>query len=197
MPKLFQPRRRIAFFVGALLLPLSLAATTNASRASGKILDPSGAPVAGAHLELVNSAGAVTREAKSKEQGDFIFDGVESGEYQLRAEEQALVSVTLDVSISRGQQKQVTLQFRQLISVSQSITVVASAPSLLTPDQPCHGTPVFERSTSASSAPAMFPSWRTGVPQNVPYASSRYAPIRVFSLPRQSASVRARLWASG
>ena len=35
-----------------------------------------------------------------------------------------------------------------------------------------------------------------GVPPNVPYASSRYAPIWAFSIPQSSASVRARLWAS-
>ena len=90
--------------------------------------------MAGAHLKLLNSAGGVIREAKSDEQGNFILDGVESGEYQLRAEEPTFVSVNLDVSVARGQQKQVTLQFVQLVSVSQAITVVASAPSLLTPD---------------------------------------------------------------
>jgi serine/threonine protein kinase len=37
---------------------------------------------------------------------------------------------------------------------------------------------------------------RAGVPQNVPYAPSRYAPIRAFSLLRQRASVRAWLWVS-
>src|SRR5271167_1113073 len=103
-------------------------------RVSGRILDPHGVPLAGARLKLLNSAGRVICEAKSDEQGNFILDGVEPGEYQLTAEGPTLVSVTFDVSISRGQQKQVTLQFRQLISVSQSITVVASAPSLLTPD---------------------------------------------------------------
>src|SRR5271167_3979656 len=103
-------------------------------RVSGRILDPHGVPLAGARLKLVNSAGGVICEAKSDEQGNFILDGVEPGEYQLRAEEQTFVSVTSDVWVSRGQQKQVTLQFRQLVSVSQSITVMASAPSLLTPD---------------------------------------------------------------
>jgi hypothetical protein len=52
----------------------------------------------------------------------------------LTAEEPTVVSVILEVSVSQGQQKQVTLQFRQLASVLQAITVVATAPSLLTPD---------------------------------------------------------------
>jgi hypothetical protein len=132
----FTPRSRTALTVVYLLLSfaLHLSASPDNGRVAGKILDPQGAPVTGVRVKLVNSAGVVTREAQSNEQGDFIFDGVESGEYQLRAEEQTFVSVTVDVSISRRQQKQVILQFRQLVSVSQSVTVVASAPSLLTPD---------------------------------------------------------------
>lgn len=98
-----------------------------------RFFDPHGAPVTGARVKLVNSAGAVIREAKSDEQGNFILDGVEPSEYQLRDEEPTFVSVTLDVSVARGQQKQVALQFRQLASVSQAVTVVASIPSLLTP----------------------------------------------------------------
>ena len=90
--------------------------------------------MAGAHLKLANSAGAVIREAKSDEQGSFILGDIDPGEYQLTAEKATFVSVTLDVSVALGQQKQVNLQFGQLASVSQAITVVASAPSLLTPD---------------------------------------------------------------
>jgi hypothetical protein len=45
----------------------------------------------------------------------------------------------------------------------------------------------------ARQDPERLLSGRQGVPQNVPCASSRYAPIRAFSLLRQSASVRAWL----
>jgi Carboxypeptidase regulatory-like domain len=107
-----------------LCFSLHLSASPDTGRVSGKVLDPHGAPVTGARVKLVNSAGGVIREAKSDEQGNFIFDGVEPSEYQLRAEEQTFVSVTLDVSVARGRQDQVTLQFRQLVSVSQAITVV-------------------------------------------------------------------------
>jgi len=134
VPNPFTPYLRTAFFVGVLLLPSGLSASTNTGRVSGKILDPRGVPVAGAHLKLLNSAAAVVREAKSDERGTFILGDIEPGEYQLTAEEPTFVSVTLDVSVASGQQEQVALQFRQLVSVSQSITVVASIPSLLTPD---------------------------------------------------------------
>lgn len=103
-------------------------------RVSGKILDPRGVPVPGAQLKLSNSSGAVIRETRSDQQGSFVLDDVDPGEYRLTAEGPPFVPVTLDVSVARVQQEQVTLRFRQLVSVSQSITVVASASSLLTPD---------------------------------------------------------------
>jgi hypothetical protein len=132
--KIFQPYLRTAFCAAGLLLPLSLSASTDAGGISGKILDPRGVPVAGVHLKLLNSAATVIREAKSDEEGSFILGDIDPGEYQLTAEEPTFVSLIFDVSVARGQQKQVTLQFLQLASVSQAITVVASAPSLLTPD---------------------------------------------------------------
>ena len=127
--KIFQPYLRTAFCAAALLLPLSLSAGTDAGGISGKILDPRGVPVAGVHLKLLNSAATVIREAKTDEEGSFILGDIDPGEYQLTAEEPTFVSLIFDVSVARGQQKQMTLQFLQLASLSQAITVVASAPS--------------------------------------------------------------------
>jgi hypothetical protein len=122
-----------SFFVVSVLLPLSLSASTN-GRISGKTLDPRGVPVIGAHLKLLNSSGAVVGEGNTDAQGSFSLGDVDPGEYRLTAEEPTFVSMTLDISVFRGQQKLVTLQFRQLASVSQAITVAASFPSSLTPD---------------------------------------------------------------
>jgi hypothetical protein len=139
---------------------LHLSASPNTGRVSGRVLDPHGAPVTGERLKMVNSEGGVIREAKSDEEGNFILDGVEPGEYQLRAEEPTFVSVTLDVSVSLGQQKQVTVQFHQLVSVSQSITVVASAPSLLTPD-PAQSIVIHDQVLDANPS-------RPGAPISIP-----------------------------
>jgi hypothetical protein len=114
------------------LFCLNLSATTSAI--SGKIVDPRGVPLAGVHLRLVNKAGTMIGEAKSDAEGNFILGDIEPGEYQLTAEETPFVPVISDISIVNGQQKQVTLQFRQLASLSQAITVVASASSAVTPD---------------------------------------------------------------
>jgi hypothetical protein len=113
---------------------LNLAAASDSGRISGKILDPQGVAVAEAHLRLIDSAGSLVRETSSDTQGNFTLEDIHGGEYQLRGESDAFVSVTVDVSLAAGQQKEINLQFQQLVSVSQAITVVASAPSSLSPD---------------------------------------------------------------
>ena len=87
-----------------------------------------------AHAKLVNAAGTVIREARSDPQGNFVFDNVDPGEYQLKAEAAPFVTVLSDVSVASGQETNTTLQFKQLVSVLQSITVVVSSPSSLAPD---------------------------------------------------------------
>jgi hypothetical protein len=146
--------------VVCFLLPLTLAASTNRGWVSGKILDPRGVPVVGAHLKLLNSSDAVIREAKSDEGGNFIFGDVDPGEYRVRAEEPTFISVASDVSVLSGQQKHMTLQFRQLDSLSQSITVVASVPSLLTPD-PAQSIIIHDQVLDANPG-------RPGVPISIP-----------------------------
>jgi len=98
------------------------------------VLDPQGVPIAGAHLKLVNSSGTLLRVATSDARGSFALNGIDAGEYQLTAESDSFVSVILDVSLVAGQQKDVDVTFQQLSTVRQAITVIASAPSSLTPD---------------------------------------------------------------
>jgi Carboxypeptidase regulatory-like domain len=157
-----ESRLSTALTVVCLLLsfPPHLSASPDTGRISGKILDPHGAPVTGALMKLINSASALIRQVKSDDQGNFILDSVEPGEYELKAEEPTFVSVTLDVSVAFGQQQKVTLQFRQLVSVSQAITVVASAPSLLTPD-PAHSIIIHDQVLDANPG-------RPGAPISIP-----------------------------
>jgi Carboxypeptidase regulatory-like domain len=117
-----------------ILLSASLRAEPAAGRIAGRVVDPQGAPVAQADVKLVNAAGITVGDARSDEQGRFALTGVDSGDYQLIAESPGFVTVVQNVFLGRGQQPQVSLQFQQLVSVQQQVTVVASAPSVLTPD---------------------------------------------------------------
>jgi hypothetical protein len=127
---------RSAVCVLIFILPayLNASASTESCRISGRILDPQLAPVSGANLTLANVAGALIRQTKSDQQGKFVFEDIDAGEYQLTGEATSFVPVVQNVSIAAGREKEITLQFKQVVSILQSITVVASSPSLLTPD---------------------------------------------------------------
>lgn len=101
---------------------------------SGRVLDPQGAAVLGARIELLNAAGSKVAETLSNPQGAFRFAAVEPGVYQLTAESDAFVQTAVGVSVASGQQQEVTIQFQQIVSSQQQVTVVASVPTILTPD---------------------------------------------------------------
>ncbi len=107
---------------------------SGAGRVWGKVLDPQGAPVENAHVKLLDSAGALTSESTSDSLGNFSFESVEVGQYQIVGEHPSFVSVTLGIAIIAGRQRETDLQFRQLAAVAEAITVEASVPSSLTPD---------------------------------------------------------------
>jgi Carboxypeptidase regulatory-like domain len=113
---------------------ICLCAAPEQGRVSGCVVDPQGTPVAQARVKLVNAAGATVAEAQTDAQGHFTLDGIDPGVYQLVAESPSFVSSVQNVSLAEGQQQNVSLQFQQIKSLHQSVTVVASAPSVLTPD---------------------------------------------------------------
>ena len=126
---------------------------------TGRVLDPQGAPVAGAQVKLKNAAAVVLRETTSDAQGSFLLPAVPSGEYQLTAEAASFVAVIADVSVSSGREP-VELQLQQLVSLQQSVTVVASAPSVLTPD-PAQSVIVHDQVLDANPG-------RPGTPISIP-----------------------------
>ena len=95
--------------------------------------------------------------------------------------------MTLDVSVPRGRQKQVTLQFRQLVSVSQSITVVASAPSLLTPD-PAQSIIIHDQVLDANPGARARLSRFRGFPSKPHQEESKLRSILLPALPGITAS---------
>ena len=125
--------RRLSLWL-LLIVCYRLPAAAEASRVAGKVLDPQGAPVAGARVMLSNAGGDVIRQTKSDAQGNFVLDGIDPGQYQLTAEATSFLTVVSNVSVAAGEHVNATLQFQQIASSVQAITVVASEPSVLTPD---------------------------------------------------------------
>jgi len=126
----------------------------------GKVLDPRGNSIVAANVKLLTHEGVVIREIKSDSQGGFICDALEPGRYRLTAAERSFVSISADVFIANGESEQITLQFRELASVSQAITVIASAPSVLTPD-PAQSVVVHDQVLDANPG-------RPGAPISIP-----------------------------
>src|SRR5271167_111227 len=130
--------RRCTAIVSCLFV-LAFASTnvfgaSGTGRIAGKVLDPKGVAVAGATIKLINAGGVTIRQATSDEKGSFQLPGVDPGEYQLTAESPGFVTFNSDISVASGEQREINLQFPQISSVLQSIIVVASSPSSLTPD---------------------------------------------------------------
>lgn len=123
-----------AVLLAALLFCIPATAEPPSSLISGQVLDPRGAPVAGAHVTLLSAAGTQIRQADSTPEGTFVLDRVDAGAYQLTASAASFVSVVTNVGVTGGLQQTVTLQFQHIASAVQAVTVVASAPSSLTPD---------------------------------------------------------------
>ena len=92
----------------------------------GKVLDPQGAPVPSARVSLVNAGGTALHTVTTDERGDFSFVDVDPGSYQLVADSPAFVSVVTNAAVGGAQQQNVTLQFQQIASAIQAVTVVAS-----------------------------------------------------------------------
>ncbi len=126
--------RHIGVLLGILGLAVGLAATTKPGSLHGRVVDPQKAPVAQAHVRLVNAGGGSAAETTSNAEGDFVLENIEPGVYQVVAEAASFVSVTSALSVAPGKQQDITVQFQQIASNQQQITVVASAPSSLTPD---------------------------------------------------------------
>ncbi len=127
------------WLVALLQLAFSLAfasapALADTGSIRGRVLDLQGASVAGAKIKLLNAAGSKVAETLSDADGAFQLAGIDPGVYQLTAETPAFVKVEQSVSLASGQRQEVTMQFQQIVPPQQQVTVVASAPSILTPD---------------------------------------------------------------
>ena len=118
----------------ALVLLMGAVARAETGSIHGSIVDPDGATVVGARIKLLNASGSKVAECMSGADGTFRLVGIDPGAYQVAAESPAFVRVVADVSVAPGQQNEITVRFQQILAAQQQVTVVASVPSVLTPD---------------------------------------------------------------
>jgi len=138
-----------------------LKAGASGEHLAGKTLDPQGAPIGDVHLRLADLTGRAASETTSDSQGNFDFGEVSPGTYSVTGEISAFAPVTIQVSVVAGQSQEITLQFEQIASLRQAVTVVGSpTPSVLTPDPADH---VFVHDELLDANPG-----RPGAPVSLP-----------------------------
>jgi hypothetical protein len=140
--------------VAFLLWVACAIASAQAQPLAGHVLDPQGAPVARATVQLVDAAGNSLAEAMTDGSGGFALPAVGAGPAVIRAVFEGFVPVTVPAA------EAVTLQFRQITADRQSVAVVADAPAVLTPD-PSRSVVLRDETLDANPG-------RPGVPVSIP-----------------------------
>src|SRR5262249_21617399 len=97
---------------------------------TGTIVDPLGARVPGATIKLLRDS-QVARETRSDSQGDFAFDGVPEGRYQIQAMADGFqIRTTSPMFIARGAKTNVAVSL-PLGPLETDVTVTAAADEVL------------------------------------------------------------------
>jgi|GEM_PF-5830663 len=124
-------RLALAFILFLMTISLCLSAQEREhpvlGSLSGQVQDASGAAVAHASLELINSGGLVVATAQTNESGSYVFVAVPIGKYKLKANVTGFKTFQDSVEIGVGQtsRKDVILDIG---SCTMTVTVCASLP---------------------------------------------------------------------
>lgn len=100
----------------------------------GSVEDPQGAVVADANVALLPFHRGAALVTNSDQQGHFEFHDISPGTYRLSAHAPGFITVAAAVTLVAGETNHAHLQFHQLATRSQQVTVFASEPAALTPD---------------------------------------------------------------
>ena len=119
-----------------LLFSLGLSCASAATLFSGAITDPQGKAVPGATIRLLRRADSSRIESRTDNEGMFSFPSLDGGEYRLTAEAPGFPVITKTISVPSNDSFSENLQFSQVASQNQSVTVSASVSDvgLFSPD---------------------------------------------------------------
>jgi hypothetical protein len=108
---------------GALTSPAQLSTST----IRGHVSDPSGAAVAGAHIKLVNTETAVSRDVLSNTDGDFEIPDLQRGSYRLTVTQAGFkVFIADNIVLETSQIRRIDAAL-ELGAVGAEVTVRADA----------------------------------------------------------------------
>ena len=122
--------RRVCVAIAVLLLAAPASWAQNGGSISGAVVDPLGARVSGATLKLM-LAGKEVKSGTSDSMGDFTFDGLAEGRYQIEASSPGFQTRTTDPMFVGGSGK-VTVDVALPIGpLEQNVSVTAAATDVL------------------------------------------------------------------
>ncbi|MDP2998333.1 MAG: carboxypeptidase regulatory-like domain-containing protein [Bryobacterales bacterium] len=122
--------RNFKIWLGLLLAPLAMQAQESRGTILGRIVDPSGAVVAGVSIQAVNVDTKITLRTTSNEAGNYQIPFVVPGNYRIEVSQPGFRTLQRDgIRVLTGTQVTVDLQL-ELGAASDSVTVVDSAPLL-------------------------------------------------------------------
>jgi hypothetical protein len=155
-------RSTLTYLAIAWSLGASLPKASATSGLSGSLTDPQDRAVSGATIRLLRRADSSRREAKSDGEGRFSFVALEGGEYRLTAEAAGFPVITKTIMVSGEIDQTENLQFSELASQNQSVTVSAdvSDSGLYAPD-PAERIMVRDETLDANPG-------RPGMPVSIP-----------------------------
>lgn len=135
----WRPRFNRGVFLRLLLFTSLLAveavfADEGAGRIAGRVIDLQGAAVSGAQITVASQQGGVVGTTTTDSQGYFTCDSLGTGQFTVTATVPRFAPVTAEARLLSGETVELTLQFQALAPQREAVTVVASAPSVLTPD---------------------------------------------------------------
>ena len=127
--------RTVLFFV-TMISSLGGSPASAAASFAGILTDPQGRTVPNASVSLLRHADSGRHEARTDDQGRYSFGTLETGEYRLTAEASGFPVITRTLAITGDGPQTEDLQFSQIASQNQSITVAADVSDigLFTPD---------------------------------------------------------------
>src|SRR5436305_7621673 len=110
----------------ALALPVQ--AQIMSGSIAGTIMDSSGATIAGASLTLLHTSTGATRRVSSDASGNFLFNAVDGGEYNLRVEKEGFKAMLREhIVVATGDRIALGNVALDLGSVTETVSVTAAA----------------------------------------------------------------------
>jgi Carboxypeptidase regulatory-like domain len=109
----------------ALAAVIALPLLAADSSVSGRLTDTQGKAVAGATLQLRSNGGSNPATASTNPDGKFLFAAVQAGDYEISANAVGFATTKKTVRVPAGEALVLDLQFLNLVSRVDSVTVTA------------------------------------------------------------------------